>query len=220
MNNIKKKWLLSIAFILVMSLAIVGCTNDTNDTDDTQTGDPDTEEKLDDATDDVEDAADDAKDTVDDTVKDVEDDVRDMTYDDIKVTPEEAFDKFMELHPNTKVKSVDLDKEVMEYQYVVEGYDENNEYEVKMNPVDGEVISDDSDDLDMDDDDDDGEITKDHLSKVDSIIDKAKKEDGSDSELDEWDISIEDGKVVIDVEIGATEYSYDMETEELIEKDM
>lgn len=204
MNRLRKQWLLPVMFALVLSLGLVGCANNA---DDTQTGDPDTEKKVDDVTDD-------AKDTVDDATKDVEDNVRDMNYDDIKVTPEEAFDKFMELHPNTKIKQFDLDKELMEYQYVIEGYDDKNEYEVKMNPVDAKIISDDLEAVDLDDKN--GEITKDHLAKVDRIIDKAKKEDGSDSELDEWDISVEDGKVVMDVEIGATEYSYDMDTEELI----
>ncbi len=208
MKNIKKKWLLPLVLIMVLSLGLVACTNGA---DDTQTGDPDVEDKVDDT-------MDDAKDSVDDTVKEAEDNVRDMNYEDIKIRPEEAFDKFMELHAGTKINQFDLDKELMEYQYVIEGYDNDNEYEVKMNPVDGEVLSDDSQVLDMDDEN--IEITKDHVSKVDSIIDKAKEEDGSDSELDEWSISVEDGKVVIDIEIGATEYSYDMETEELIEDEM
>ena len=208
MNKIKKKWLLSLVLIIVLSLGLVACTNDA---DDTQTGDPDLEDKVDDT-------AEDAKDSVDDTVKDTEDNLRDMNYEDIKIRPEEAFDKFMELHADTKIKQFDLDKELREYQYVIEGYDNENEYEVKMNPMDGEVLSDDTQALDMDDEN--IEITKEHISKVDSIIDKAKKEDGSDSELDEWSVSVEDGKVVIDIEIGVTEYSYDMETEELIEDDM
>ena len=208
MNMIKKKWLLPLVFIIVLSVALVGCTSNA---DDTQTGDPDAGDK-------VEDAGEDVKDAVDDTAKDVEDDLRDMNYEDIKIKPEEAFDKFMELHPGSKIHQFDLDKELMEYQYVIEGYDTEKEYELKMNPVDGKVISDDSEMLDMDDEN--IEITKEHISKIDSLIDKAKKEDASKSELDEWSISEEDGKVVIDIEIGATEYSYDMETEELIEKDM
>lgn len=154
------------------------------------------------------------------TEDDLEEDIRDMTYDDIVLTPEEAFDKFMELHPDAKIEEIDLDKELMEYQYVVEGYDNENDYEVKINPVDGEIISDDSETVDLDDDDEYIEITKDHLAKVNTIIEKAKAEDGSDSELDEWNISSEDGRIIMEVEIGATEYSYDMESEKLIERDM
>lgn len=194
MNIIKKKWLLSLVLVMVLSVVAVGCTDNTEDK--------------------VDKVVDDAKESVDDATEDV----RKTTYNDIKFTPEESFDKFMELHPEAKIESLDLDKGLMDYQYVVEGYDTENEYEVKINPVNGEVISDETEMAELDDEN--GEITKEHLAKVDSLIDKAKAEDASDSELDEWDISVDDGRVVIDIEIGTIEYSYDMDTEELIEKDM
>lgn len=186
MNMTKKRWLLSLVLVMVLSVVAVGCTDNTED-------------------------------KVDEVVDDAIEDVREINYDDIKLTPEEAFDKFMELHPEAKVESLELDKGVMDYQYVVEGYDTENEYEVKINPVDGKVISDETEIFELDDEN--GEITKDHLAKVDILIDKAKAEDASDSELDEWDISVDDGRVVIDIEIGTKEYSYDMDTEELIEKE-
>lgn len=189
MNIIKKKWLLSLVLVMVLSVVAVGCTDNTEDK--------------------VDKVVDDAKESVDDATEDV----RKTTYNDIKFTPEEAFDKFMELHPEAKIESLDLDKGLMDYQYVVEGYDTENEYEVKINPVNGEVISDETEMAELDDEN--GEITKEHLAKVDSLIDKAKAEDASDSELDEWDISVDDGRVVIDIEIGTIEYSYDMDTEEL-----
>ena len=194
MSIIKKKWLLSLVLVMVLSVVAVGCTDNTEDK--------------------VDKVVDDAKESVDDATEDV----RKTTFNDIKFTPEEAFDKFMELHPEAKIESLDLDKGLMDYQYVVEGYDTENEYEVKINPVNGEVISDETEMAELDDEN--GEITKEHLAKVDSLIDKAKAEDASDSELDEWDISVDDGRVVIDIEIGTIEYSYDMDTEELIEKDM
>ena len=191
MNIIKKKWLLSLVLVMVLSVVAVGCTDNTEDK--------------------VDKVVDDAKESVDDATEDV----RKTTYNDIKFTPEEAFDKFMELHPEAKIESLDLDKGLMDYQYVVEGYDTENEYEVKINPVNGEVISDETEMAELDDEN--GEITKEHLAKVDSLIDKAKAEDASDSELDEWDISVDDGRVVIDIEIGTIEYSYDLDTEELID---
>ena len=194
MNIIKKKWLLSLVLVMVLSVVAVGCTDNTEDK--------------------VDKVVDDAKESVDDATEDV----RKTTQKETKCTPEEAFDKFMELHPEAKIESLDLDKGLMDYQYVVEGYDTENEYEVKINPVNGEVISDETEMAELDDEN--GEITKEHLAKVDSLIDKAKAEDASDSELDEWDISVDDGRVVIDIEIGTIEYSYYMDTEELIEKDM
>ena len=192
MNIIKKKWLLSLVLVMVLSVVAVGCTDNTEDK--------------------VDKVVDDAKESVDDATEDV----RKTTYNDIKFTPEEAFDKFMELHPEAKIESLDLDKGLMDYQYVVEGYDTENEYEVKINPVNGEVISDETEMAELDDEN--GEITKEHLAKVDSLIDKAKAEDASDSELDEWDISVDDGRVVIDIEIGTIEYSYYLDSTSVLQK--
>ena len=121
MNIIKKKWLLSLVLVMVLSVVAVGCTDNTED-------------------------------KVDKVVDDATEDVRKTTYNDIKFTPEEAFDKFMELHPEAKIESLDLDKGLMDYQYVVEGYDTENEYEVKINPVNGEVISDETEMAELDDD--------------------------------------------------------------------
>ncbi len=208
MGKIKKKWLLVAMLVLVVSLAFVGCTKNT---DNVPPKKPDLEDQL-------EDKADDTKDKVDDIAENVEDDLRDMTYDDIKVTPEEAFDQFMELYPDATINKFELDKELLEYEYVIEGYDLKHEYEVKINPVNSEIISNDLEAIE--DDDEKGEITKDHLAKIDSIIGKAKQEDGSDSKLDEWNISIKKGTVIMEVEIGAAEYAYEMDTEELIEMDM
>ena len=149
MNIIKKKWLLSLVLVMVLSVVAVGCTDNTEDK--------------------VDKVVDDAKESVDDATEDV----RKTTYNDIKFTPEEAFDKFMELHPEAKIESLDLDKGLMDYQYVVEGYDTENEYEVKINPVNGEVISDETEMAELDDEN--GEITKEHLAKVDSLIEKLKQ---------------------------------------------
>ncbi len=211
MSKISKKWLFSLVAVLSLALVITGCTTD--DPNETEL-----EEDVDQAADSVEDAADTAGDEVEDAVQDAEDEVRDMNYEDIVVTPEEAFDKFMELYPDAKINQIDLDKELMEYQYVVEGYDAENDYEVKINPVDGKIISQDEEILDMDDDI--LEITKDHLVKIPNLIEMAKLEDASGSELDEWSISEDDGRLVMDIEIGTKEYSYDMDTEELLESDM
>lgn len=203
--NTKKKSILAILFILLLSFTMVACSNETEDTS-TQ--------------DEVGNVVDEAKESVEDAAKDVEDNVRSVNYQDIKITPEEAFDKYMELHPGSKIKEIGLDKELMDYEYVIEGYDNENEYEVKIDPLDGSIKEDKTDEFDLDSDDEKDEITKIHLAKVDVFIEKAMEEDGSNSELDEWNISIDDRRIVLDIEIGATEYSYDLESEKLIEKDM
>ena len=51
------------------------------------------------------------------------------------------------------------------------------------------------------------------------IFTMAKTEDGSNSDFDEWSISIDDGRIEIEIEIGSKDYTYDMDTEKLIEID-
>lgn len=214
MKNMNKKMLLGVSLAFSLSLVLVGCGNANGNVSNNA------ENSMNAAGNAVANTTENIKDNVDNVSKDAENDMREMNYSDIKISAEEAFDTFMELHPDAKVTEVDLDKETMEYQYVIEGYDQDNQYEVKINPVSGDVLSDDTEVMDVDDTEEDRIIEKDHLAKVENLIMMAQKEDGSDSELDEWTVSSEDGKIVMDIEIGMTEYSYDVETESLIESDM
>lgn len=199
-----KKIILILVSVLVLSLTLFGCTQGV-------------EEDLDTAGDKIEDATDKTAEKVDDALDDAEEKIREVNYEDIKISPEEAFDSFLKLHPDAKVVEFDLDKDLMDYKYVIEGYDMENDYEVKIDAVDGEIIKDEIEVFDSD-----GktlEITKAHLAKIDSFIEMAKLEDGSNSEFDEWSISIDDNRIEIEIEIGTKDYTYDMDTEELIEKD-
>ena len=74
MNIIKKKWLLSLVLVMVLSVVAVGCTDNTEDK--------------------VDKVVDDAKESVDDATEDV----RKTTYNDIKFTPEEAFELKKEIN--------------------------------------------------------------------------------------------------------------------------
>lgn len=199
-----KKGILVLALVLAIALTLIGCT-------------PGVKEDLDSAGDKIGDATDKVSDNVDETLDDAEEEIRETNYEDITVSPEEAFDSFLKLYPDAKVVEFDLDKDMMDYKYVIEGYDMENEYEVKINALDGEVIS---NDIELFDSEDEVlEITKGHLAKIDSFIEMAKIEDGSNSNFDEWSISIDDGIVEIEIEIGIKEYVYDMDTEKLIEID-
>ncbi len=199
-----KKGILVLALVLALALTLIGCTQGV-------------EEDLDSAGDKIEDATDKVADNVDETLDDAEKEIRETNYEDIKVSPEEAFDSFLKLHPDAKVIEFDLDKDMMDYKYAIEGYDMENEYEVKINALDGEVLS---DDVELFDSEDEAlQITKEHLAKIDSFIEMAKLEDGSNSDFDEWSISVDDGRIEIEIEIGTKDYTYDMDTEKLIEID-
>jgi uncharacterized membrane protein YkoI len=144
-----------------------------------------------------------------------------VRYEDIELTPEDAYDKFMEAHSDSKIREISLDKNMTEYQYVVEGYDDENDYEVKINPVSGDIISDDTEIIDLDDEQ--GEITKDQLSKIESLVEKALEESKEGSKVNEWSLEYDDNILAFDIEViednNEVEYTYDLETENLIEKD-
>lgn len=203
MGKMNKRWLLPLMLVLVVALTVTGCSSET---------------PVEDAKEEVTDAGESAKEKVDDTVEEVEDDIRDVNYEDIEITPTDAFEKFMEMYPDAKITDFDLDKDLTDYKYSIEGYDTENKYEFDLDAMDARILKEEKEVYELDDEEA-NEITLEHIEKIDGLIEKAKMEDGSDSELDEWSISADDGRVEMKIEIGMQEYTYDMETEMLIEKD-
>lgn len=141
-----------------------------------------------------------------------------------KSTKEDAFDKFLELHPNAKVNSFALEYENGNLVYSVDGYDDANEYEVDLNSEDLSVIKDKVEKLEKDDDNY-GDINKEMLSKIDSFIEKSVQDAGAEFHAKEYGIGYDDGILVAEVEVVNNSnkditYEYNFETGDLIEKDM
>lgn len=140
---------------------------------------------------------------------------------DIKTNPEEAFDIYMEKHPTSKVKKVQLEKEMGKYVYSVEGFEGNTEYEIEINPMDGSITK---EHTETDKDMDDREITRASVEKVQALVDKALAEAGEDASLEEWTIEMDDAGVELEIEIDQKgfdkrELTYNVETGELVEMD-
>ena len=77
---------------------------------------------------------------------------------------------------------------------------------------------------DTDDDQDEMEITREQVAKVMDLVDLSLSEAGEDAKLKEWTIDGDDGMVKLEVEMDTDgladmEYTYNIETGELIEKD-
>lgn len=147
-------------------------------------------------------------------------------YSQIKIKPMEAFDKYMEMYPDTMVAKLELDKDMGKYVYKVEGFDTEKEYELKMDPINGDVLKEDTDSDIIDDGDDDKEeaITKANVEKVEGLVEKALKEAGEGANIDQWTLEVNNGKAMLEVEIDKkgldnVEYTYDVETGELVETD-
>lgn len=150
-----------------------------------------------------------------------ETDVAAKDYEEILVSPEEAFDIYMDKHPTTLVKKVQLDKDLGKFVYKVEGFEENMEYELKIDSMDGSVIKEYSE---ADHDMDEMEITRDHVMKVVALIDEALTDAGPEAKIEEWTIEMDDGITQLDIEIDKKgleneERTYNVDTGKLVEID-
>lgn len=205
----KKKFVLPLALILILSLTACNTTEPVPVTDTPPIEDPD--ELVDDAAMGGESPSEDS----------VDENLSRSEYNDIKITPEEAFDIYMEKYPDTKVKQVQLDEEMGNYLYKVEGFKDYTEYELEIDPIDGSILK---EHMEEDDDMDSLEITRANVEKVAALVDRALAESGEDAKLEEWTIEIDDGIVELEIEIDKkglddVEYKYNVETGQLLEMD-
>lgn len=133
-----------------------------------------------------------------------------------------AFDIYVDKYPTTKVRKIELDSERDVYYYKIKGYENGIEYELKLDPINGDIIKEDSEkekNLDKDD-----EITRANVDKIDEFVNKLLKETGEGSKLDEWTLKAKNGRPMLEIEIDLKdgsdlEHTYDIETGKLVEKD-
>lgn len=194
----KKKRLLSLVAVSSLALAACGTTDDSSDADD--------------ATPPVAEQEDTTSENPTDDVKNEENETMD---------PVEAFDIFLDKYPNAKVTQIELEKDMDSFQYKVEGFEENTEYELKIDPTDGAIIK---ESIDTDDDHDDGEITREQTEKITGLVDQALADVEEDATLKEWQLDVDDGIVKLEIELNKPglediEYKFNVDTGELIEKD-
>ena len=80
-------------------------------------------------------------------------------YANLTVKPEEAFDVYRDKYPNAKITQVQLDQDMGNFVYKVDGFEGTTEYELKIDPMDATILKEDTD-TDKDDDLDEMEITR------------------------------------------------------------
>lgn len=138
-----------------------------------------------------------------------------------KADKEAAFDKFKELHADMDLTHFELSYDNGRLAYDLEGEKDGQDVDVVLDANDLSVIK---DDLDNDDDATvNPAISKDMLAKIDALVDEAIK-DRDGSYATSYSLSHDDGRWVLEVETKdqnkqEVEYSYNLETGELIEKD-
>ena len=227
----KNRWFF-IPMLLMLVFAMVACT-------------PKVKEAATDIKDAVKEEATDVKDAVKEEVTDVKDavkeegtDVKDavdkkiINYDEILITPLMAFDIYKEEYPDKLVTRIELDKilEVGSYIYRVEGHNEKIgdvevvAKEININPINGDVSDPDVKlDLHLKNH---AEITKSNVEKIQALIDKSLIDAGKGSSVSQWKLRWDWDNKILKFELGVdlpgfgdVDYTYNIETDELIDRD-
>lgn len=142
----------------------------------------------------------------------------------ITVSPEEAVKKFNDKYPGVKIDEFSFGKENMTYCYEINGFDDDSEYEFEIDATDGTILK---DNKELDNTADNTAINLDLISEIQPLIDKSLSEAGSEYHLDSYSIDFEKtgnfNKLDIELENSKgqdIEFEYNLDTKELIKKDM
>lgn len=142
----------------------------------------------------------------------------------ITVSPAEAIKKFNEKYPDVKIDEFSFGKENRTFIYEISGFDDNSEYEFEVDATDGTILK---DKIEKDNTADKNAINLDLISEIQPLIDKSLTEAGYDFYLDSSSVDFEKNgnfnKLDIELENSKgqdIEFEYNLDTKELIKKDM
>jgi len=127
----------------------------------------------------------------------------------------------MKRHSDAKVEKLKLEQKHSSYYYKVEGYDATKKYELKLEPVNGNIIKEEQENLDNVE----GEITLDDAKKVNTLVNKVQKDVGNNYIINEWELKVKNAKTILDIEVANKttkedkEFKYNVKNGELIKKD-
>lgn len=131
----------------------------------------------------------------------------------IKLTQQEAIDKFNHQFNGKQIKSIDLNLEGKQYVYEIDGFDSNNEYSVDVNAETGQVSHVHSEKLDLDDRNQKalnlhGIISRDTASRIAQEHAKGASEEWKLEQDDQtgktiWEVKVKNGHQETEVKINA-----------------
>ena len=131
----------------------------------------------------------------------------------IKLSQQEAIDKFHQQFSGKQLKSIELNREGKHYLYEIEGFDSNNEYSVNINAETGQIGHVHSEKLDHDDRnqkalDFKGTISRDDASRIaeehiKGTSEEWKLEQDEDTGKTYWEVKVKNGHQETDVKINA-----------------
>ncbi len=131
----------------------------------------------------------------------------------IKLSQQEAIDKFHQQFSGKQLKSIELNREGKHYLYEIEGFDSNNEYSVNINAETGQIGHVHSEKLDHDDRnqkalDFKGNISRDDASRIaeehiKGTSEEWKLEQDEDTGKTYWEVKVKNGHQETEVKINA-----------------
>ena len=131
----------------------------------------------------------------------------------IKLSQQEAIDKFHQQFSGKQLKSIELNREGKHYLYEIEGFDSNNEYSVNINAETGQIGHVHSEKLDHDDRnqkalDFKGTISRDEASHIaeehiKGTSEEWKLEQDEDTGKTYWEVKVKNGHQETEVKINA-----------------
>lgn len=215
----KKLWII----LLVLVMVLVGCEADKSDPGPNQPNDNNANEDIDQP--DKDQDSDENEDANDSNHEDSEGedeakgDLIKYKDKDIDVSVQEAFNIFKDKYPNAKINEIELEHEDEGYEYEIEGYEGNTQYELKINAHSGDILDDEKEK----EDDEHGDIEEADLDKVEKYLKEAFEDAGDGYWLDEYELKSKSDYVKFDIDLknddgDKIKYKYNYETGELLEK--
>lgn len=142
----------------------------------------------------------------------------------VKLSAEDAVKIFNDKYAGVSIDEISFQMEEGSYVYEINGFDDEKEYNMAIDAADGSIIMDESEN---DRNDGDKAIDLNLLGNVNELIDDAKSKAGEGYYLDSYSVDVDDrGNITkLDIELKDEkgkdiEYEYNLETKELIKKDM
>ena len=140
------------------------------------------------------------------------------------ISLEDALKVFTDKYPEANIEDISFDVDNNVAKYEIEAFDDSNEYDMEIAAKDGSIIK---DNFEKDNTANKKAIDTSLISKVDDFVAETIKDAGSDYYLDSYSIEYEETGAYTQLEVDVKnsngkdiEYKYNMETGELIKKDL
>ena len=140
------------------------------------------------------------------------------------ISLEDAIKVFTDKYPEANIEDISFDVDNKVAKYEIEAFDDSNEYDMEIAAKDGSIIK---DNFEKDNTANKKAIDTSLISKVDDFVAETIKDAGSDYYLDSYSIDYEESGAYTQLEVEVKdsngkdiEYKYNMETGELIKKDL